>query len=104
MAERGKAQSITLSAGSNQRIKAGSGTLYGLYGWVANGSSVKAENSLNLGATPDLNSVTSNTTLVFYGPTSAAGTLALTFTPGIGFDAGLVVAGTSNARISVIYE
>lgn len=102
--ERGKARTYTIAAGSNTRVRNGSGSLYGIVGYVPNGGTIRAENSLNLGAVPDYNAVTSNATIVSYGPVSAAGTVNLTFTPGVGFDDGLVVAATSNARFTVIYE
>lgn len=104
MAERGKARTFTISAGSNTRIKSGSGSLYAIHGYGAQGAAIKAENTLDLGAAPDLNAVTSNATMAYFGPLAAAGTFSVTFGPGAGFDDGLVVAATSNARFTVTYE
>jgi hypothetical protein len=65
---------------------------------------VKLEDTTGLGATPNLNAVTSNATRGYYGPTTAAGVFSVHFVRGVGFDDGLVVAGTSNARFTVEYE
>jgi hypothetical protein len=102
--QRGGARTYTSAVGSNWRVKTGSGSLFGIHGYIPNGGSVKAENTLNLGTTPDLNAVTSNATLAYYGPVTAAGTFNVFFEPGVGFDDGLTVAATSNARFTVIYE
>lgn len=102
--QRGGAHSYTSAVGSNWRVKSGSGSLYGIHGFIPNGGSVKAENTSSLGATPDLNAVTSNATMAYYGPVTAAGTFNMVFQPGVGFDDGLVVAATSNARFTVVYE
>lgn len=103
--ERGKVRTYLISVGSNTRVKTGSGSLYGIHGYIPEGGTVRVDNSLDLGAVPDYNnSVTSNATIASYGPTAAAGVFNVVFTPGVGFDDGLVVAATSNARFTVNYE
>lgn len=105
MADRGRVRTWSSSTGSNTRVKVGAGSLYAIHGYIPAGGTIVAENSLNLGANPNLNgSSTSNTTMAWYGPTAAAGTFSVTYGPGAGFDDGLVVAATSNARFTVTYE
>ena len=101
---RGTARTYTSAVGSNYLIKRGSGSLYAIHGFIPQGGSVKLENVNDLGATPNLNAVSSNATVAYYGPVSAAGVFSVLFTPGVGFDDGLVVAATSNARATIVYE
>lgn len=105
MSDRGRARTYTSAVGSNYLVKSGSGSLYSVHGFLPAGGSVKLENASGLGAAPNLNAVTSNSTMAYYGPAPTGGTLFdVTFTPGAGFDDGLVIAATSNARISLVYE
>ena len=101
---RGTARTYTSAVGSNYLIKRGSGSLYAVHGFIPQGGSVKLENTADLGATPNLNAVSSNATMAYYGPVTAAGVFSVNFSPGVGFDDGLVIAATSNARATVIYE
>lgn len=101
---RGVARTYTSALGSNYLIKRGPGSLYAVHGYLPAGGSVKLENTNDLGATPNLNAVSSNATLAYYGPAAAAGVFSVVFTPGAGFDDGLVVAATSNARATIVYE
>lgn len=101
---RGVARTYTSAAGSNYRVKSGSGSLYSVHGFIPAGGSVKIEDTTGLGAAPDLNAVSPTTTRGYYGPASAAGVFSVHFVRGVGFDDGLVVAATSNARFTVEYE
>lgn len=105
MSDRGKARHYTSSVGSNYLVKRGSGSVYGVHGFIPQGGSVRLDDTTSLSAgVVDFYSVTSNATMAFYGPVTAAGTFSAEFTPGVGFDDGLVVAATSNARVTIVYE
>lgn len=97
MAERGKAKYGYLSSGSNNVVKTGTGTVYGFYGVLNTGGTIWAVDAHSFPqGVLDLNSTSSNTIGKFgTGPLN----------PGIGFDAGLVVAFSSNVSgITVEYE
>lgn len=107
MAERGKARYTHVAAGSNTRIKAGAGTLYGLTYEAPDGAAFLLLDSLDLGATPDLNASPTGTLLRFSvgsntGNRQWSGDQS--YEPGIGFNAGLVYAATSNARGTIRWE
>ena len=101
---RGTARTYTSAVGSNYLIKRGSGSLYAVHGFIPQGGSVILTNTNDLGAAPNLNAVSSNATMGYYGPVTAAGVFSISFAPGAGFDDGLVVAATSNARATIVYE
>ena len=102
--DRGRARTYTSSVGSNYRVKTGSGSLYSVHGYIPQGGSVRLDDTTGLGAAVDFFSITSNATRAYYGPASAAGVFSVHFVRGVGFDDGLTVAGTSNARFTVEYE
>lgn len=99
MAERGKASYAYLSSGSNNVVLRQKGTLYGVYGSLATGGLLRIDDAhsfpqgvLNLNAAGGSNTVLH---------TDETGNLY----PGIGLNAGLVVAFTSNTTgITVAYE
>jgi len=103
MTERGKARYTVLSAGSNTTVKSSAGTLYGLNIRPANGTIVRAEDAIDLGATPDLNA-SGAATIEYLGTYSSSAPDSLSFGPGIGFNSGLTIAATSNARVGVVWE
>lgn len=97
MTGRGKARYAYLASGSNNMVKQGAGTLYGLYGVLAAGGSIRVDDSHRFPqGVLNLNATSSNTIGYFgTGPTAV----------GLGFDTGLVVAFTSNTSgITVEYE
>ena len=98
MAERGKARYSTLALGSNATIASAPGTLYAVVSTNPSGSSVRLDDSANLGATPDLNAMGANTITIVSGGSY------FHFGPGIGFNTGLSAAATSNARVTIVYE
>jgi len=103
MSERGKARYTFISAGSNTLVKSGAGTLYRVAVLPANGAVVRIDDSTDLGATPDLNA-SGTATIAYSGvfASTAPGTIDLG--PGIGFNSGLVLAATSNAKLTVVWE
>lgn len=103
MSERGKALYATLSTGSNTNVKSGAGTLYAVHVFPANGSSVRIEDATDLGAAPNLNTSGTSTIELQSGYTSATPAF-VGFGPGVGFNTGLTIAATSNARVVAIYE
>ena len=96
MAERGRARYSLIAAGSNTTVKSSPGSLYTIVSSNPSGSTIRVADALNLGTTPDFNTV-GNATI------TNIGAAAVDFLPGIGFEA-LTVAATSNARITVVYE
>lgn len=103
--DRGRARTYTSSVGSNYLVKRGSGSLYAVHGFLPAGGSVRLDNATGLGAAVDFYSVASNVSMAYYGPAPTGGAIFSTsFGPGAGFDDGLVIAGTSNARTSIVYE
>lgn len=105
MSDRGRARSYTSAVGSNYLVKRGSGSLYSVHGFLPAGGSVRLDNATGLGAAVDFYSVASNVVMAYYGPAPAGGdSFSISFGPGVGFDDGLVIAGTSNARTSIVYE
>ena len=96
MAERGKHRYAFLSSGSNNVVKTGAGSLYGLHGVLAAGGTIRVDDahSFNAGVL-DLNATGSNT----------VGRFGIGLTDGIGFNTGIVVAFSSNtAGMTVEYE
>lgn len=111
MSERGKARYSYVSAGSNSTIKSGAGTLYGILVSPANGATVYAVDADGtdplggIGAAPNLTgelALASN--IARHGVFANTAPDYLDFNPGVGFNNGLVVAATSNARLTVVYE
>ncbi len=96
MAERGKARSTIVSAGSNTTIKSTAGTLYRVFTSLGSNSLVRVEGAADLGAAPDLNTI--GTATIHLGTAEV-----FDFGPGVGFDA-LSIAATSNARLTVVWE
>lgn len=92
-----------LSAGSNTTIKSTTGSLYTVHVNDASGGTVVVADAVNLGATPNLNDATLAGTLARFGPLPNAGPFTVRF-DGIGLNAGLTVAATSNAQVTVEYE
>ena len=94
--ERGKHRYAFLSSGSNNVVKRGSGTLYGLHGVLGAGGTIRIHDAHSFGqGVLDLNSSSSNT----------LGNFGIGLTDGIGLDTGLVVAYTSNTSgITIEYE
>jgi hypothetical protein len=99
MAERGKAKYAYLSSGSNNVVVQAPGTLYGVYGSLAAGGLVRIDDSHSFPqGSLNLNTAGGSNTILH---TDETGNLF----PGIGFNAGLVVAFTSNTTgITVAYE
>lgn len=113
MAERGKHQYAWISAGSNTTVKDGAGSLYSINLSPGQGSVVlivDSDGATNaLGAAPNLNSDALTGTIGRLGPysTSSNGTAptpTLIAFAGLGFNSGLTLAATSNARMIVEYE
>lgn len=97
MAERGKAKYAFLSSGSNNVVVTTPGTLYGIHGAITAGSFVRVDDAHSFPqGVLNLNASSSNT----------IGHLAIgSLYPGIGFNAGLVVAFASNSGgLTVVYE
>lgn len=91
----------TISTGSNTTVKSGYGKLRGLVVNPAAGSVVHVVDSVSIGATPNLN--TSQTgEILRIGPYVDAEPEPYRFA--IGFNVGLTIAATSNARVHVEYE
>lgn len=109
MAERGKARYSYISAGSNSTVKSGAGTLYRILVSPANGATVYAVDADGtaalggIGAAPNLTGDLSNT-ISRHGTFADAVPRELDFGPGVGFNTGLVLAATSNARLTAVYE
>ena len=97
MSERGKARYTYISVGSNSTVKSGSGTLYRVLSSNPSGSTVRVEDATDLGAAPDLNIGSANTVANWGGA-------LLDFGPGTGFNTGLTLAATSNAKLTVVWE
>lgn len=92
-----------LSAGSNTALKTTSGYVRGVVVGGVNGASVFLVDSLDLGATPNLGTQSSNgSNVAVLGPVTAAGGSFNLF--GAHFDRGLIVAATSNAPVTVIFD
>ena len=98
MAERGKARYAYISVGSNTTVKSGAGTIYTVATSNPSGSVVRVEDNTDLGAAPDLNNGGTSTIGIFNGGNF------FNLGPGVGFNAGLTIAATSNARVAVVYE
>jgi len=92
MTERGKSLFAILSVGSNATVKSTPGTLYSIHGSTT--ALVRAENSTDLGASPNLNAAGADTLGIFPPP--------IRFPRGIGFTA-LTVASGSNT-LTIEYE
>lgn len=103
MSERGKARYTFVSAGSNTTVKSGSGTLYRVAVSPANGTTVRIDDDLDLGATPNLNT-TGSGTIAYTGVFGSTAPGDIDFGPGIGFNTGLTLAATSNAKLTVVWE
>jgi len=97
MSERGKAKYAYISAGSNTTVKSGYGTLYRVLSNNPTGSTIVLDDSVSLGQTPNFNSATA-------GTIGNLGGALLDYGPGVGFNTGLTVAASSNARLTVVYE
>lgn len=99
MAERGKAKYAYLSSGSNNVVTRSPGTLYGVHGSLGTGGLVRIDDSHSFPQGGlQLNQSGGSNTILHSDETGS-------FYPGIGFNAGLVVAFTSNATgITVVYE
>ena len=92
----------TLSTGSNTTIKSGYGKLHSITITPAAGTVVHVVDSVSIGASPNLG--TSQTgEILRLGP--AVDAEPEYFGPyDIGFNTGLTIAATSNARVHVEYE
>lgn len=97
MSERGKARYTFISSGSNTTVQSGAGTLYRVISSNPSGGTVRIDDSVSLGQAPDLNS-TGTATIVNVGAAS------IDFGPGIGFNTGLTLAASSNARVTAVWE
>ena len=97
MSERGKARYKFISAGSNTSVKDGYGTLYRILSSNPSGGTIRVDDAIDLGAAPNLNA-TGSDTIVNHGAAE------LDFGPGIGFNTGLTVAASSNAKLTIVYE
>lgn len=97
MSERGKAKYAYISAGSNSLVKSGAGTLYRIRSSNPSGGTIRVDDATDLGAAPNLNTDGAST---IYRDAAADND----FTPGLGFNTGLVIAASSNARLTVVYE
>lgn len=98
----GKSYYATLAAGSNTTIKTGYGTLKSITVTPAAGTTIHIVDSVSIGATPNLN--TSLTGEIFrVGPFVDAEPEYLGPYQ-IGWNVGLTIAATSNARVHVEYE
>jgi hypothetical protein len=94
---RGKAKYTYISAGSNTTVKSGPGSLYKILSSNPTGSTIVLDDSVSLGQAPNFNSATA-------GTIGNIGGALLDFEPGLGFNTGLTVAASSNARLLVVYE
>lgn len=109
MAERSKASYAYISAGSNTTVKSGAGSLYSIHISPGHGSTLTIVDSTDLGASPDLNSDSLTGIISRVGAWSTSSNGIAPFPDrlafhGIGFNSGLTVAATSNARLLVEYE
>jgi hypothetical protein len=85
-----------ISATSNTVVKTAPGTLYGVIGNFPAGTLVRVDDSHSFAqGVLNINAVSSNTI-------TTMGSQATDI--GIGFNTGLVVAVSSNAKITVVYE
>ncbi len=91
----------TVSIGSNSTIKTGYGILRGLTITPATGSVVHVVDSVSIGTTPNLNAAQTGEILRL-GPYVDAEPESSRHE--IGFNVGLTIAATSNARVHVEYE
>lgn len=98
MAERGKSKYAYLASGSNNVVKTGPGTLYGIHGVLNSGGQVRIDDSHSFPqGVLNINATSSNTIGLF----STTGSI----TPGIAFDTGLAVAFSSNTLgLTIQYE
>lgn len=96
MSERGKARYLYLSVGSNSTVKSGAGTLYAIASSNPAGGTIRIDDATDLGATPNMN--TDGSATVYRG------TAANVVFGGLGFNAGLTIAASSNASVTVVYE
>ena len=109
MAERIAHRYAYVSDGSNTTVKTGPGSLYSIQVSPGHGSTLTIVDSADLGAAPDLNSdsLTGIIGRVGEWSTSSNGIKpspdTLSFV-GLGFNVGLTLAATSNARLIVEYE
>ena len=92
-----------IAAGSNTLVKSGPGNIYGIHVTPANGTTVVVADSLNLGASPNLNSTSLTGQIASVG-TFASAVPAFIDMKGAHFDNGLVIAATSNARLTVLTD
>lgn len=97
MAERGKAFSKYVSTPSNFNVVQASGTLYSITGSFPSGSIVRVDDTHRLNGVLDINNAAASNTIGFFGGST-------TFGRGIQFTAGLVVAASSNAKVTIEYE
>ena len=103
MAERGRSLTHQTSLSSNQVVKSGYGSLYSIHYELANGGVIQVVDSADLGHKPDVNAALTGVQWRV-GPVGAATRDAVRFVRGIGIDAGLALAVTSNSNITLEYE
>lgn len=99
MAEPGKAYTSIIATGSNSTVKSTAGSLYRVNWTKPSGGTIRIEQA-DLGATPDLNASGSDT--LFLG-LAATTDFDISLEPGVSFRK-LVIAATSNARVTAVYE
>lgn len=109
MAERGKHRSTYIADGSNTTIKSGAGSLYTVHVMPGHGSTLMLVDSTNLGTSPDLNSDSLTGIIGRIGSWSTSSNGVSPFPDriafdGLGFNTGLTIAATSNARVVVEWE
>jgi hypothetical protein len=86
-----------ISATSNTVVKTGPGKLYSINGTFPTDSVVRIDDTHRFAqGILDINAVSSNTVTVVKGATN--------FTIGVGLDTGLVVAVSSNAKVTLEYD
>ena len=103
MAERGKAHYTFISAGSNTTVGTGARTLYRVHVSPANGTTVRIDDATDLGAAPNLNA-TGTATIASAGVFASTAPGIIDFGPGVGTNAGITLAATSNAKLTVVWE
>ena len=103
MAERGKARYTHISAGSNTTVGTGARTLYGVHVAPQNGTIVRIDDATDLGATPNLNASGANT-IAYVGTFANTAPAFIDLSPGVGTNAGITLAATSNARLTAVWE
>ena len=103
MSERGRARYTHISAGSNTTVKTGYATLYGVHVAPQAGTIVRVDDDDDMGTTPNLNASDTDT-LVYSGTYANTAPAFIDLGPGVGINTGIVIAATSNAKLTIVWE